>query len=277
MKRLEAVGDRRDVLVGVVATKRDLRIVREQRWYRIPVAKAPRGSWPPKWLAFYESKGIGGEEGAIRRFAEVTSIETLTREELFPGEPAGDKAGIKYHRLELGPERELQQPIRLTRHRSIAFISTTWNRLQTADNINDLYSDSPLEDSLWSELKLRKMPAERQWREKAGSRSYVLDFAIFCEKGKVDVETDGDTYHANSAAAVRDNQRSNALGILGWRLLRFSTSQIRDEMSHCLGEITGMVSRLGGFEQDGMAPRRWAGGADSVQLSFGEEPEVWDR
>ncbi|MEK7730166.1 MAG: hypothetical protein AAB354_17290 [candidate division KSB1 bacterium] len=46
---------RGEVLIALMNQPRDLVIAQEQHWYRIPVDKAPK-RWPPKWLAFYQTK-----------------------------------------------------------------------------------------------------------------------------------------------------------------------------------------------------------------------------
>lgn len=72
-----------------------------------------------------------------------------------------------------------------------------------------------------------------------------LDFALYCGRGKVDVETDGDTWHANPKKARQDNVRDNALKTAGWRVLRFTTKQIREEMSaYTLPKIVGNINAV---------------------------------
>ena len=47
------------VLVAIVNNLKDMRIAREEGWYRIPVAsvrKWLKDRWPPRWLAFYQTK-----------------------------------------------------------------------------------------------------------------------------------------------------------------------------------------------------------------------------
>jgi hypothetical protein len=70
-----------------------------------------------------------------------------------------------------------------------------------AVEINDLYDESPLEDRLWAEMKRLQIHAERQEFVRADQHDYALDFALYCALGKIDVETDGDTWHANPAKA----------------------------------------------------------------------------
>ena len=50
---------RGEVLVAIMNNKSDFAIAREEGWYRIPVVSADRflrSRWPPKWLAFYQTK-----------------------------------------------------------------------------------------------------------------------------------------------------------------------------------------------------------------------------
>lgn len=130
----------------------DWQIAHEQRWYRIPVSSQKRllkDNWPPRHIAFYQTKSFGDEKYAIRYYAEVTGIEQATRRDLFPEEPLGPKSGRRYHKLSLGPIRKMEQPIISRRWRRIVFIPTTWAKFQAALEVNDLYDGSPLEDKLW--------------------------------------------------------------------------------------------------------------------------------
>ena len=74
----------------------------------------------------------------------------------------------------------------------------TWEKFIRAEEINDLYNESPLEDTLWNALNGLHVPPERQEVVTVKDRDYFFDFAIYCANGKLDVETDGDHWHANS-------------------------------------------------------------------------------
>jgi very-short-patch-repair endonuclease len=87
--------------------------------------------------------------------------------------------------------------------------------------INDLYDESPLEDRLWAELRRFNIPAERQEFITVGKNDYSLDFAVYCDKGNIDIETDGDTYHVNPEGSAKDNMRNNALAAAGWHVLAY--------------------------------------------------------
>jgi very-short-patch-repair endonuclease len=125
--------------------------------------------------------------------------------------------------------------------------------------INDLYDESPLEDRLWAELKRHKIPAERQEFVTIKDQNYSLDFAIYCAKANIDVETDGDSYHANPEKSNLDNRRNNELAAAGWDILRFTTSQIMEETeSYCISKIINIINKQGGVIEgtDQLVPRK---------------------
>ena len=80
------------------------------------------------------------------------------------------------------------------------------------------------------------------------SRTFFLDFALFCLKGFLDIETDGDSYHLNSLKGQEDNKRNNALTAKGWQVLRFGTHAIREEMeTYCMPKIKEAIENYGGL------------------------------
>jgi very-short-patch-repair endonuclease len=249
-----------EVLVAIFKDKLDFNLAFEQNWYRIPVSSAEKwmkNRWPPQWLAFYQTKKVfPGEPFAITYYAQVLDIRSAYRFELFPNEPHDGKGLNRYYQLILGPLRKLPQPIISQRWRFIVFIPTTWQKFINATEINDLYNESPLEDKLWNELKRLNVKAERQEHVKIKRRNYFLDFAIYCAGGKIDVETDGDTYHTTKEQAKQDNIRHNDLVGDGWRQLRFNTPEIHERMEeYCLQEIVDNIKDLGGVDEGGSVPR----------------------
>ncbi len=136
------------------------------------------------------------------------------------------------------------------------FIPTTWQKFERASQLNDLFDESPLEDTLWHSLKSLEILAERQWQLHAETRELFLDFAVFCNRGYLDIETDGDTWHLQKERVRRDNARNNALARMGWQVLRFNGQQIREEIAeYCIPEIQKTINTLGGLSEDGLVPR----------------------
>jgi len=136
------------------------------------------------------------------------------------------------------------------------FIPTTWDHFIHADEINDLYAESPLEDKIWREFKRKEIIATRQELVQVKNNYYFLDFAIYCANGKLDVETDGDYWHANPVQAKKDNKRDNYLKTDGWRVLRFNSNQILEEMEqYCLPTVVENINNFGGIETGNVMPK----------------------
>jgi very-short-patch-repair endonuclease len=252
---------RGEVLVALMNNLLDMAIARNQHWYRIPVGSAHKwlaDRWPPQWLAFYQTKAFGDEAYAVRYYTRVTEIRQAYRHELLPDQPHDARSRRRYYQLILEPLRQLEQPILSRRWRRIVFIPTTWDKFTHAVEINDLYDESPLEDRLWAALKRWQIPAERQEFVQVADHSYALDFAIYCAGGKIDVETDGDTYHTDPGRVPEDNVRHNDLATAGWTTLRFNTQQINEQTeAYCLPRIVENVNKLGGAEEGQLAGRRF--------------------
>jgi very-short-patch-repair endonuclease len=240
------------------------------------VQSRPR-PWPPAWLAIYQTSVFGPEKYTVRYYGHVKRIERKPRAELFPGETPNPKSGRVYYQLHLDRLERLPQPIVSPRPRRNPFIPTTWRKFSEAGQINDVFDDSPLEDRLWEEFKLRQIPAERQWRVDVDDACFYLDFALYCNKGQIDVETDGTTWHTNRSK--EDNARNNALTTLDWSILRFDTEQIQEQAAtYCISEVTRTINRLGGLLQEAWAPRRFYESPDGPvqQLGLFEEPPDYD-
>ena len=59
------------------------------------------------------------------------------------------------------------------------------------------------------------------------------------------------------SASPLDNLRDNDLETAGWRILRFNTHHIQEEMAeYCLPTIVENINRLGGVDEGRLVPRR---------------------
>ena len=152
---------RGELLVALLKEKSDFAILQEQGWYRIPVASRPR-SWPPNWLAFYQPNAFGEDAYRIRYFGEISRIQIVKRSELFPNELLSHLSEKEYFQIFIKQLEERVVPIPSYRPRRLVFIPTTLQKFHLADQINDLFDDSPLEDRLWQQFKSETIGAERQ-------------------------------------------------------------------------------------------------------------------
>jgi very-short-patch-repair endonuclease len=251
---------RGEVLVAIMNRLLDFAVARDQHWYRIPVSSADKwlkNGWPPRWLAFYQTKVFGVDAFAVNYYSRVLDVREVYRWQLFPDQPRDAKAMQRYYQLILSPLQRLPRPIISRRLRRIVFIPTTWHRFAGAEEINDLYDESPLEDRLWAELKRLRIGAERQEFVTIKGRNYALDFAVYCVTGKLDLETDGDTWHADPKRIAQDNRRDNDLTTTGWSVLRFNTHQVLESMAgECLPAIVETINELGGVDEGRLVARR---------------------
>ncbi|NOK63796.1 MAG: DUF559 domain-containing protein [Chloroflexi bacterium AL-W] len=177
---------RGEVLVAIINNKLDFAILHKQLWYRIPVRsveKRMKRRWPPKWLVFYQTAPFGAEKHAVTYFGAVATIQQVHRWELFPDEPCNEQSNSMYYQLFIKSIQQLPKPIYSRRYRRIVFIATTWEKFINAIEINDLFDESSLEDTLWAELKRHSIVAERQEFVIARNNHYALDFAVYCAKG----------------------------------------------------------------------------------------------
>jgi very-short-patch-repair endonuclease len=254
------MADRGEFLVAIMNNASDFSILKEKLWYRIPVrskAKWLKDKWPPQWLAFYQTKEFAQEAYGVNYFGRVLDIVEVYRWQLFPNDPEDEKSLQKYFKIRLLSLERLPQPILSRRRRRIVFIPTTRQRFIEARELNDLYLESSLEEKIWDTFKLWMIPAERQEFITANRHDYSLDFAIYCAKGNIAIEADGDFWHANPEKAEEDNIRDTDLKISGWEIFHFSSHQIEEKMEeYCLPSVAKKINALGGVDEGKKIPRK---------------------
>ena len=71
---------------------------------------------------------------------------------------------------------------------------------------------------MYQALKKQNITVQRQFYVKINDQRYFLDFAIFCCKGKVDIECDGEKYHTALEDLDKDRKRDNELTSFKWHI-----------------------------------------------------------
>jgi hypothetical protein len=132
------------VLVVIINRLCDLAAARDEGWYRIPLARAPR-ALHAEYLAFYQTAVFGPERWAVRYLAPVRAVSIATRAALLPAEAGHPRAGERYYRFALGPLRALPVALPSRRLRRIACIPTTVGQLLRARDLTELWH--PAEDA----------------------------------------------------------------------------------------------------------------------------------
>jgi very-short-patch-repair endonuclease len=266
--------ENKEVLVALLPRKSSLDILKTEGWYHIPVDSAATKRWPPKVMAFYQGNVFGVEERyKIRYFGEVENIDIVLRKALFPNdEDNTHKEDNLYYRVRVKDLQKLEAPIISHRPRRLVFIPTTLKKFETADQINDLFDGSPLEDRLWKALKYINVPAERQWKIAVEGHNYYLDFAVFCKNGKLAIETDGYTTHYDSLNQIDyDTWRQNEIEMDDWRFLHYTRRLVKDDWTPYLTQIQAKIEQLGGLESPEDFHRK-VGEEQAGYIVDGEEP-----
>lgn len=181
-------------------------------------------------------------------YAPVLKVETKKRIKLFPNEPEHQRAAKDYFQFHLGSIEELLKPIPSKKWRIVVHIPTSLEKLLSAQEINDLWETSPLEEKMYLEMKKRKIEAERQLYVKVSNQFYCLDFGVFCREGNIDIECDGERYHILPDALTRDRKRNNELTSYGWHVLRYSGKEINNNLHGCFTTIERTITNLGGLK-----------------------------
>jgi hypothetical protein len=133
---------------------RDLDIAQKQRWYRIPVKRAPR-QVGADYLAFYLTGAFPRDQRhQVSLYTAVRAYRLATRIQLLPQEPEHPRAMERYFKIEIGPLRQLPRPVPSHRLRRITFIPTTLEKLLCAHEINDLWDKRRYQDELWTSLEI---------------------------------------------------------------------------------------------------------------------------
>lgn len=87
--------------------------------------------------------------------------------------------------------------------------------------------------------------------------NYFLDIAVFCMLRNLDIECDGDSWHALKDTIRTDNERDNLLQANLWHVPRFNTVQIKTDLAGTLRIIREVSNRYGRVLDPGDVVRRF--------------------
>jgi hypothetical protein len=130
------------VLVGVINRKRDLKVLRQQGWYRIPRGAIP-DDCPFEVIAFYLSGSAarGLAAPGIYFYAEKRGYELVRRIDLLPVEVQHPRALAQYYKIQIGSLQQKIPPVTNPARRAFSFVWTTRDRFISAQTIGDLYRE----------------------------------------------------------------------------------------------------------------------------------------
>jgi hypothetical protein len=215
------------VLVAVMNRPKDFEIARDQGWYRLPESKAGRGAFF-EYVAFYFTAAFGRQKYAVRYYARSLGHELVTRRALLPDESDHPRAGQLYYKLQLGPLQQREPPIVSLRWRRIAFIHTTWDRFQAAQEINDLFAEGDeFVDRLYHALRDSDLGPERHYPVREAGVDYIVDLAVPCRESILALDFSGGG------------------PVSSWGL-QLTTQAASGNLEGCLQAVQAEVARRGG-------------------------------
>ena len=245
------------VLVGVLKSRRDLDLVLQERWYRIPCAWMPKRRF--SYLAFYEPVRFGkmgkpsttfhGKEvlgKCIRYYAKVLGRRVALRRELLPEEVRHARAGEQYVRFQLDAVQKLPQPIKNVVPRRVSFGFTTLRILQNVRTMLELYDVLSTEEVVERGLRRRKVRFAKQYHVKGKKKRVILDFAVFCKKGNIAIECDNLKAHSGVLARRKDRAKDAFLRRCGWRVIRLRERDVLADLDACIARVEKVIGEFGG-------------------------------
>lgn len=72
---------------------------------------------------------------------------------------------------------------------------------------------------------------------------YRVDFAI--PDKKIVIELDGHEYHKTKEQRTNDAKRERDLQLLGWNVIRFTGSEIYQDVAKCVAQVVEFIDRRG--------------------------------
>ena len=234
------------VLVAVINSHRDFEIARDQGWYRIPCERAP-SRVGADYLAFYQTKLFEEERWAVNYYAPIRRYRIARRRDLLPEAADHPRADDEYYKIEIGPLQSLPHSIPSQRLRRITFIPTTLKRLLSAEEINDLWIGSRAQEDLWEILKAQDIPAERQVNVREEDETYQVDFALYCQDGRLAILCESGNLYGlplvKETSAITDYD----LTVIGWTALRLEPARSPAWLQEAPADIRQAIERLGGL------------------------------
>jgi len=95
--------------------------------------------------------------------------------------------------------------------------------------------ESPMELKFAKAAMARGIELTPQWKIYTEDADYRTDFAIVSRK--LAIEIDGHDYHKTKEQCANDTKRQRALELEGWRVIRFTGSEIHADPGRCITEL----------------------------------------
>ena len=223
------------VLVGVLKSKKDLHIVLNKKWYRIPYFYLPKRKF--QYVAFYQPAVFGNRGKRIEYYARARGEKILKRIDLLPEENDHPWAHEDYVKISLGAIQKLPKPIKNVIPRRVVFGFTSLEALLSSKDMLELYGIPKIEKIVETQLKRSGIKTVREYTVSRGGTRCRIDIAIFCKNGKIAVECDNIKSHSSKNQIMKDMKKDAFLRHLGWRVMRLKEKDIIERLNWCVFRI----------------------------------------
>jgi very-short-patch-repair endonuclease len=119
-----------------------------------------------------------------------------------------------------------------------------YQRRIQAERASAMQFDSPQEEEFWKRWQATPpfIPISVHYPVFGGR--YRLDFAHL--PSKTAIELDGFTYHRDADKFQADRRRDRELTNAGWRVIRFASAELRDDLDRCISEAHKIITTKAG-------------------------------
>lgn len=176
----------RDVLIGVLSSKKQLDVCLEHKFYHIPAVRIKDADLPVHYIAVYQSKKMFGIDAGIRYYGEVTKCIPVIRKNI--KELPSQKEEL-YYRFEVKEWKTLDQVIA---PKELGFVRYFTNLflLKHSTEVPELWIKSEEEYRLYYELK--RSLTNIAINDEDDSLGFSFDgFNLYFDNGKILVSKDG--------------------------------------------------------------------------------------
>lgn len=113
-----------------------------------------------------------------------------------------------------------------------------WAKIRAELNL----CESPIEHEFLKAM--RRVPNLKQFIPQvvAMGGKYRIDFAD--EANKIGIELDGHEFHSSKEQFTKDRQRQRDLEAEGWRIIRFSGSEVHADAGQCVTELQSWLEKI---------------------------------
>lgn len=99
--------------------------------------------------------------------------------------------------------------------------------------------ESPIEKRFLDAAISRGMILRPQWWVYTTDGNFRLDFAVVSDK--IAIEIDGHEFHSSREQRTHDAQRERILQALGWKVIRFTGSEIHANAGKCIDDLINIL------------------------------------